>query len=302
MNEFCNVTFNGFLQENQRVSVRNHVIVFAAERLCTNIGRQICANVSFAKFLYHPLGRGEIGVNKTSSSQMIQKILTHPNIFGIVLIGYEEEDCRSLHEAIEDDNIPVQRIGVNQSGNRIEAIAKGMEQTGELVLQSSELRRTNISVEQLKVGVIADPDLKLSEVLVYAQIIEKMSSYLQIYMTEENGGVILNSIDKGKHDILIISGRGPSPQQSATELVADKCHLLVYFGDQSVSSLPIVPLIRVSNNNSIYERDVTVVHPTAKNILDTIISVSSGESTYSEILGAEQSQVWLPKIKKDIYI
>lgn len=302
-------TIYGYKKGNEQFAVRNHVVVYAMERLCTNIAKQITNSVNDSILLFNPYGRGEVGKNKKFSKDTIKNILTHPNVFGVIVVCYEQQDCLEYQDFIKNSNIPVQVLAVNQLGDRLDTLKHGMEVTGEFLMAASELKKIDFPARQLKVGIIVDNKCEVQDIQIFSKVINRMSKFgFHLCITKENGKRLLeNGGDVKELDIEIIESPDCSIHESATLLASVDCHLMVYLGKNNVPILPIVPLIKVSSDKDDVFQEVLLdseIDPNelADKLISKIISVSSGEQTFHEIVEIGSGQIWLPNLNPSVYI
>lgn len=275
--------FQGYALQNSKSAIRNHTIVYATDGLCVNIAQKISQNVQHSKLLYHPYGRGQVGEDKKCSKTITNQVLTHPNVSGVVLVGFEQGDLNEWQAFIQEHHQQVVSIPVYQSGDRTSAIHDGMNAAARLVHVSSETRRQVIPINQLKIGIVSDKPIEDGESLLSQQLLRRF---------DQVGIEVCTSAHMNEH----------TPEEMVTFLNAEHCHMIMHDCLNMTYASPITPVLRMSNLShfgiDLYADSDKSMEESIEQLIRKIQSIASGEKTYSEIL--VRDQLWFPRMEPSI--
>lgn len=295
--------YDGYLTPYSHMGIRNHTVVYATDGLCVNIAEKINNNVKNSILLYHPYGRGQIGDDKRWSQTITDNILTHPNVSGVVLVGFDQNDLNTLEALIKDHNKLVASIPIYQSGDRTSTIQKGMEATAEIVHKLSGLGRCTLPLNEMNIGLIFDPHESNLNLTIIKQVAIKLNEMGVKVFTSENNWLqdIRDSLDLSF--VSIIEGKCDTQEETITLLSSAHCHLFLNFHTKWTSGNTVVPIIQITFCDEAVGSDIRLNPQTSEEnfiekIIQKLLSVASGEKTYSEILG--HAHLWYSRIEPSI--
>ena len=84
--------FSGFSRKHGPAGIRNHVLVVSGEIACNPWTLDAASRVEGACALTHKCGAGNIGPDRDVFSRLLSGAMTHPSVFGAVLIASGNED------------------------------------------------------------------------------------------------------------------------------------------------------------------------------------------------------------------
>ncbi|MCF8568470.1 UxaA family hydrolase [Alicyclobacillus tolerans] len=288
-------------QTNVNVGVRNHVVIYSTDRLCWSVARAIASGVEGTLVFGHPYGRGQVGEDKSVSRLMESKLLTHVNVAGVVLVGLEEYDLLDVKQRMEGIT-QVEMIPIYKLGGASNAIREGMECAARLRARSTQVPRVPVPLNCITVGVVCEEIGSFADCygLSPHELIQSLSQTgMNISFTDGNGQ---NFTSQSLQQRDLFPKGYAHRVNSGTRLVAEGCQVLLSFGQTLTSICPIVPVISVAAMNQfpvdfVWGSLYGCNHNTDQ-LLDKILSVCSGELTFSEIVPT--GPVWVERIDQSI--
>ena len=149
--DLANTTFRGYRRENDRVGVRNHVIVLPVDDLSNAACEAVANNIKGAMAIPHPYGRLQFGADLELHFRTLIGTGANPNVAAVVVIGIEEGWTRRVVEGIAETGKPVTGYGIELHGDH-ETIMKASKTAREYVQWASELVREEAPVADLWVS------------------------------------------------------------------------------------------------------------------------------------------------------
>ncbi|MDF2813944.1 MAG: uxaA 1 [Paenibacillus sp.] len=148
--------FMGYLRPDGRAGIRNHVLVLSAVVCANRVARGISQMVAGTTWIEHQNGCTQLGSDLELSQRVLVAHGTHPNVFGVVVVGLGCETLRAqdVVEKIREacPYKPVSLIIIQDEGGSVKATAKGASAAGEMVAQASQMERSLIDVSKLILG------------------------------------------------------------------------------------------------------------------------------------------------------
>ena len=143
----------GYLRSDGRKGVRNVLVVAYLVECAHHVAREIAT--SFRERGVHLIGFPGCYPNPYSLA-MMEKLCTHPNVGGALLVslGCEGFDKRRLARTIEASGRPVLTIGIQDTGGTRRAIAAGREWIEETLPEMLRQQPVGMRVDELTVGTI----------------------------------------------------------------------------------------------------------------------------------------------------
>jgi altronate hydrolase len=163
-------TFAGFPRPDGRVGTRNYVAVLSTVNCSATVVRRIASAFSAPGALEeHPGVDGVIAITHGSGCglsrdgdgfDLLQRTLTgyarHPNVGGVVVVGLgcEVNQVSALVDQFElAPGIPVQRMTIQELGGTAATIRAGVQTVRELLPIAGDVRRTEVPVSELVLGL-----------------------------------------------------------------------------------------------------------------------------------------------------
>ncbi|MBM4313134.1 MAG: altronate dehydratase [Deltaproteobacteria bacterium] len=148
--------FMGYRREEGAVGVRNHVLVVPSVVCANRVARGISQMVQGSVWVEHQHGCAQLGADAVLSKRVLVGHGTHPNVYGVVVVGLGCETVRAQDVAAEIKEAcprkPVRLVIIQDEGGSTKAIAAGASAAAMMVGEASRLSRTPIGVEGLILG------------------------------------------------------------------------------------------------------------------------------------------------------
>jgi len=144
-------TFWGYRRENDRVGVRNNVIILPLDDLSNAACESVAHNIKGALAIPHPYGRLQFGADLDLHFRTLIGTGSNPNVAAVVVIGIEEEWTKRIVEGIARTGKPVTGFGIELHGDH-DTILRASKVAKEYVQWASELTRVECPVNELWVS------------------------------------------------------------------------------------------------------------------------------------------------------
>ena len=110
-------TFQGYRRENNRVGVRNHVIVLPVDDISNAAAEAVANNIKGTLAIPHPYGRLQFGADLELHFRTLIGTGSSPNVAAVVVIGIEEGWAKKVVDGIATTGKPVQGFGIELHGD-----------------------------------------------------------------------------------------------------------------------------------------------------------------------------------------
>lgn len=150
-----NVDFYGYRRPDGQIGVRNYIgiipSVFCAGRVAELISRQVTNTV----FLQHPVGCSQVGADLERTAKTLIAMGNHPNLAGVLVVGLgcERFTVKEFVEGLKKSGKPVESVIIQEEGDSIKAVAKGVALAKKMLFDVSNLQREAFDISNLCVGV-----------------------------------------------------------------------------------------------------------------------------------------------------
>lgn len=143
--------FFGYVRDNGRVGVRNHVAILPVDDIsnaaCEGVAKQINGTIA----LPHSYGRLQFGADLELHFRTIIGIGSNPNVAACIVIGIEPGWTKRVADGIAKTGKPVAAFSIEQNGD-IATVATASRQAKEFVHLTSELQREKCPIGELWVS------------------------------------------------------------------------------------------------------------------------------------------------------
>lgn len=156
-------TFTGFRRDDDRVGVRNRVLVvpsvicshIVAERITDASDRAVCAP--------HDHGCAQIGADHEQTERTLLNLVKNPNVAGTTVVGLGCEHLQSgpFADRIAAEGVPVRETAIQDAGGSEACIEEGIDATTDLTGAALTDDRTDATLADLTVGIVSS-DLERS--------------------------------------------------------------------------------------------------------------------------------------------
>jgi altronate hydrolase len=143
----------GFLRADGRKGIRNAVVVVYLVECAHHVARTIVSNINHDSVQL--IGFPGCYPNDYSL-QMMEKLCTHPNVGGVVLVslGCEGFNREKLSQTIKDSGRPVETIVIQNNGGTKSTIDLGIEKATTILTNIAEVERVEFTTSDLVIGTI----------------------------------------------------------------------------------------------------------------------------------------------------
>jgi (2R)-sulfolactate sulfo-lyase subunit beta len=147
-----NGSFHGYARQDGTAGVRNHVVVLPVDDISNAAAEAVGRTVMGPLPLPHPYGRLQFGEDLDLFFRTMVGTGRNPNVAAAVVIGIEPAWTDRIADGIASTGKPVERFSIEGRGD-IRTIAAAAQATKDLVQDASEIRREEIPLERLIVGI-----------------------------------------------------------------------------------------------------------------------------------------------------
>ena len=146
-----NKSFMGYVRENGRVGVRNHVAILPVDDISNAACEAVANNIKGTMALPHAYGRLQFGEDLELHFRTMIGTGSNPNIAACVVIGIEPGWTARIVDGIAKTGKPVVGFSIEQNGD-INTIAAASRAAKEFVHMTSEYQREECDVSTLWVS------------------------------------------------------------------------------------------------------------------------------------------------------
>jgi len=146
-----NASFWGYRRENDRVGVRNHVIILPVDDLSNAACQAVANNIQGTMAIPHPYGRLQFGADLDLHFRTLIGTGANPNVAAVVVIGIEDGWTQRVVEGIAATGKPVVGFGIELHGDH-NTIMRASQAAKEYVQWASELVREEAALGELWVS------------------------------------------------------------------------------------------------------------------------------------------------------
>src|SRR5262245_59504471 len=143
--------FMGWRRENDRVGVRNHVVILPLDDLSNAACEAVANNIKGTLAIPHAYGRLQFGEDLELHFRTLIGTGANPNVAACVVIGIEEGWTKRVVDGIAKTGKPVSGFGIEGNGD-IATSARASHIAKQYVQWASELHREECSISDLWVS------------------------------------------------------------------------------------------------------------------------------------------------------
>ena len=146
-----NPSFWGWRRENDRVGVRNHVVILPLDDLSNAASEAVANNIKGTLALPHAYGRLQFGEDLELFFRTLIGTGSNPNVAAVVVIGIEDQWTKRVVDGIKKTGKPVVGFGIEGTGD-IGTIAKASRAAKDFLQWASERQREQCDLSELWVS------------------------------------------------------------------------------------------------------------------------------------------------------
>ncbi|MDM5340446.1 UxaA family hydrolase [Fictibacillus enclensis] len=150
-----NDTFKGFLRNDGKVGVRNHIAIIPSVFCSAKVAERIAYQVPGCVYFRHPVGCSQVGEDLEITAKTLISIGKNPNFAGVVVVGLgcERFSSYELAEGIAPANKMLETVVIQKEGDSLAAIQKGSRIAREMQQIASRQVREEVPVSELMIGL-----------------------------------------------------------------------------------------------------------------------------------------------------
>jgi (2R)-sulfolactate sulfo-lyase subunit beta len=143
--------FYGYRRENNRVGIRNHVVILPLDDLSNAAAEAVANNIKGTLALPHAYGRLQFGEDLELHFRTLIGTGSNPNVAACIVIGIEPSWTGRVTDGIASTGKPVAGFSIEGNGD-ISTIAAASRKAREFVQWASEKQRVLCHVQELFVS------------------------------------------------------------------------------------------------------------------------------------------------------
>jgi (2R)-sulfolactate sulfo-lyase subunit beta len=148
MSNLSNIIFKGFRRDNNRVGVRNHVLILPLDDISNAACEAVANNIKGTLAIPHAYGRLQFGEDLDLHFLTIIGTGANPNVAAVVVIGIEPGWTKRVVDGIALTGKPVQGFSIEQNGD-LKTIMDASRAAKDMMHYASELQREECSISDL---------------------------------------------------------------------------------------------------------------------------------------------------------
>ncbi len=148
-------TFQGYRRPHGLPGIRNTVAVIPSVFCANTVVRRIAEHVAGAVPFCHPVGCSQVGLDLELTARGLKGLGRHPNFYGVVVVGLgcERFQARELKESIAETGKPVEILVIQEEGDTLRSIEKGITLAARLAGEALHQRREAFPLSDLSLGL-----------------------------------------------------------------------------------------------------------------------------------------------------
>ena len=189
--------------------VRNTVAVIPSVFCANTVARRIAEHVAGAIAFCHPVGCSQVGLDLELTARGLKGLGGHPNFYGVVVVGLgcERLRARELAESIAASGKPVEMLVIQEEGDSLRAIEKGIVFAGRLVEEASRQPKETFPLSDLSLGLKCGGTDATSGLAANPAL-----GWVTDRVVEAGGRAIFTEVTELIGAEQILAGRGKTPQ------------------------------------------------------------------------------------------
>jgi len=148
-------TFQGYRRSQGLPGVRNAVAVIPSVFCANTVARRISQHVAGTIAYCHPVGCSQVGLDLELAALGLKGLGRTPNLYGAVVVGLgcERLRARELAEAIAAAGKPVEMLVIQEEGDTLKAIEKGVVFAGRLAQEAARQDKETFPLSDFSLGL-----------------------------------------------------------------------------------------------------------------------------------------------------
>jgi altronate dehydratase large subunit len=148
-------TFAGYRRPDGRVGTRNYVGVLSTVTCANQAAVQIAGSIDGAAVFTHQQGCGVTRADLEMTQRTLINLGRNPNLGAVLVVslGCEGQNAEAIAHEIASSGKPVELVGIQAEGGFFAAINAGGRKAQQLSRQISDIRREEVSIADLRLGI-----------------------------------------------------------------------------------------------------------------------------------------------------
>jgi altronate dehydratase large subunit len=202
-------TFQGYRRSQGLPGVRNAIAVIPSVFCANTVARRIAEHVAGAIAFCHPVGCSQVGLDLELTARCLKGLGRHPNFYGVVVVGLgcERLRARELADSIAAAGKPVEMLVIQEEGDTLKAIEKGVIFAGRLVEEASRQAKETFPLSDFSLGLKCGGTDATSGLAANPAL-----GWVTDRVVEAGGRAIFTEVTELIGAEQILAGRGRTPQ------------------------------------------------------------------------------------------
>ncbi|MBA4423272.1 MAG: galactonate dehydratase, partial [Syntrophus sp. (in: bacteria)] len=202
-------TFHGYRRPQGLPGVRNAVAVIPSVFCANTVARRIAEHIAGAIAFCHPVGCSQVGLDLELTARGLKGLGRHPNFYGVVVVGLgcERLRARELADSIAAAGKPVEMLVIQEEGDTLKAIEKGVVFAGRLVEEASRQPKETFPLSDFSLGLKCGGTDATSGLAANPAL-----GWVTDRVVEAGGRTIFTEVTELIGAEQILAGRGNTPQ------------------------------------------------------------------------------------------
>ncbi len=203
------LTFQGYRRSRGLPGVRNAVAVIPSVFCANTVARRIAEQVAGAIAFCHPVGCSQVGLDLELTARGLKGLGAHPNFSGVVVVGLgcERLRARELAEGIAVSGKPVEMLVIQEEGDTLRSIEKGVRFASRLAEEAARQTREEFPLSELSLGLKCGGTDATSGLAANPAL-----GWVTDRVVEAGGRAIFTEVTELIGAEQILAGRGRTPQ------------------------------------------------------------------------------------------
>jgi len=151
MTNYLDIPLTGYRRENDRVGIRNHVLILSVDDISNAAVEGVAHLIRGTLALPHPYGRLQFGDDLDLTFNTLIGTGRNPNVAAVIVIGIEPNWTNYITNQIAETGKPVAGFSIERSGD-LQTIANAARKAKEFVHNASALLRVPVDWNELWVS------------------------------------------------------------------------------------------------------------------------------------------------------
>jgi len=147
--------FMGYRRKDGSVGVRNLIAIIPSVFCSAKVAERIAYQVPGSVYFRHPVGCSQVGEDLEVTARTLIQIGRNPNYAGVVVVGLgcERFSPYELADGIAPSQKMLETVVIQQEGDSLAAIQKGVKYAREMQQLASRQQREEADVSELTIGL-----------------------------------------------------------------------------------------------------------------------------------------------------